>query len=375
MDAFRYRFNEAIAMSGVFTCFVFLLSIPCQDEPATPTVPLRPIVTTEPVAGDSDDPAVWIDRVDPSHSVILGTDKGGALHAFTLEGKALADRTVRGLARPNNVDVEYGLSLAGRSVDIAVVTERDAGRIRIFEAPSLRPLDDGGIAVFEGEDDRRPMGVGLYRRENDGAIFAILTRKLGASGALLHQYRLEDRGDGTVRAVKVRAFGAWSGPKDPQRPNDPEEGNECESVVVDDKSGFVYYSEEKVGVHKYLADPDAKDAHRELALFATSDFEADREGLSIFTTDDHSGWILVSDQGARRFQVFPREGTAGDAHRHERLGVIDVSALESDGSEIVSTPLGPRFPKGLFVAMSDNRTFQLYDWRELESRLDPTTRR
>lgn len=375
MGAFRNRFLEAAAMSGAFTWIFVLLPMNCQHEPATPIAPLRPIVTTDPVAGDSDDPAVWIDRDEPSRSVILGTDKGGALHAFTLEGKLQDDRTVSGLARPNNVDVEYGLPLAGRSVDIAVVTERDAGRIRVFEAPSLRALDDGGIAVFEGEDDRRPMGVGLYRRESDGAIFAILTRKLGASGALLHQYRLEDRGDGTVRAVKVRAFGAWSGPKDPQHPNDPEEGNECESVVVDDKSGFVYYSEEKVGVRKYLADPDAKDANRELALFATHDFVADREGLSIFMTGDHSGWILVSDQGARRFQVFPREGTAGDPHRHDRLGVIDVSALESDGSEIVSTPLGPRFPKGLFVAMSDDRTFQLYDWRELESRLDPTTPR
>lgn len=351
------------------------LLVGCRDESESVRAPLIPVVVTEPVDGDSDDPAVWVDRERPERSVILGTDKGGALYAFSLDGKKLEDRVVRGLARPNNVDVEYGLRLGDRELDIAVVTERDAGRIRVFEAPSLRPLDGGGLPVFEGEEDRRPMGIGLYRRPTDGAIFAILTRKLGANGALLHQYRLEDRGDGTVRAVFVRAFGAWSGPKDPNRPDDPEQGNECESVVVDDALGFVYYSEEKFGIHKYAADPAAPDASRELALFATTDFAEDREGLSIFAATDATGWLLVSDQSARRFQVFRREGAAEDPHRHERVGFLEVATVQSDGSEIVSLPMGPRFPRGVFLAMSDDRTFQVYDLREIEARIGETARR
>jgi len=37
-----------------------------------------------------------------------------------------------------------------------------------------------------------------------------------------------------------------------------------------------------------------------------------------------------------------------------------VSALESDGSEMTSTPLNQRFGKGLFVAMSTDKTFHFY---------------
>jgi 3-phytase len=29
---------------------------------------------------------------------------------------------------------------------------------------------------------------------------------------------------------------------------------------------------------------------------------------------------------------------------------------------VVALPFGKRFPKGLFVAMSDNKTFQFYSW-------------
>jgi len=52
---------------------------------------------------------------DPSKSLILGTDKDldGALYVFDLEGKIQEDKTVRGLKRPNNVDIEYGLKLKG----------------------------------------------------------------------------------------------------------------------------------------------------------------------------------------------------------------------------------------------------------------------
>jgi 3-phytase len=39
-----------------------------------------------------------------------------------------------------------------------------------------------------------------------------------------------------------------------------------------------------------------------------------------------------------------------------------VAAIESDGSEVTSVPLGGRFPHGLFVAMSNGRIFHYYSW-------------
>lgn len=342
---------------------------PRSDAATAPVGILQPAVITTRVEGDSDDPAVWVDPTHPENSLLLGTDKKhGSLCVFGLDGVERRERRIDGLSRPNNVDVEYGLKLGERRVDIAVVTERDAGRVRIFELPSLKPLDGGGIDVFVGEPNRAVMGVGLYKRPHDGEVFAIVSRKEGESGSLLFQYRVAARTDATVALEHVRAFGRWAGPRDP---NDPSEGNEVESIVVDDELGYVYYSEEKVGVHKYYADPQQPnvDVSQELALFATTGFAEDREGLSIHSAGASAGFLLVSDQGANRFHVFSRTGSTSAPHQHDRLAVIDVSATESDGSETISLPLGPNFPRGLFVAMSDDRTFHVYDWRKVIARI------
>jgi 3-phytase len=54
---------------------------------------------------------------------------------------------------------------------------------------------------------------------------------------------------------------------------------------------------------------------------------------------------------------------------------IPVSAEETDGVEVTSTPLGPRFPNGMVVLMSTNRTFHFYDWRDIAARLPAARRR
>lgn len=315
---------------------------------------LRPLVVSDPVRHDSDDPAIWVHPTDPAKSLVLGTDKDadGALYAFTLDGR-VAHRA-GGLRRPNNVDVEYGFSLNGRAVDIAVVTERLGDTIRVFRLPDLTPIDRGAISVFHGDPQRAPMGVALYKRPRDGAVFAIVSRKQGPTdGGYLWQYRLEDDGGGRVQATMVRSFGRWCG------------RGEIEAVAVDDALGYVYYADEWVGVRKYLADPDAPDADRELALFATNGFMEDREGISIYAQPDGTGYILVSDQQANLFHVFPREGSGGNPHDHPRLSVIKLATIGSDGSEVTSTPLGAAFPQGLFVAMTQGATFHFYAWPDL----------
>ena len=68
---------------------------------------IKPIVITDSVKHDTDDPAIWINPQNPSKSLIIGTDKNqdGALFVFDLQGKIQSDKVVRGLKRPNNVDI------------------------------------------------------------------------------------------------------------------------------------------------------------------------------------------------------------------------------------------------------------------------------
>ena len=318
---------------------------------------VAPRVVTEPTRHDTDDPAIWINRADPAQSLILGTDKDvdGALYVYGLDGKIHHDKVVRGLVRPNNVDIAYGLPVGGAVVDVAVTTERYAHRLRVYRLPDMAPIDGGGIPVFEGERARDCMGVALYTRPSDGALFALVSRSdFGApTRGYLHQYRLVDDGAGTVRGIFVRAFGEWSGRK------------EVEAIAVDDAAGFVYYSDEGFGVRKYLADPLADDAEDELAQLGTKGFAEDHEGISIYELDATSGYILVSNQQADTFRIFAREGGPGGPHDHAFLGSVRLSTRASDGSDVTFRTLSPQFPGGLFVAMSTDRTFQLYAWEDI----------
>ncbi len=343
---------------SVLTFFMLILIfLACtQKAPENQTAgdAIKPLVITEPVVNDTDDPAIWINPDDPSLSLIVGTDKdeNGGLYVYDLNGKIV--NKVLDLKRPNNVDIEYGLILNGKPVDIAVTTERLTDKIRIYSLPDMREIDNGGIKVFSGETLRAPMGISLYKRPSDGAIFAIVGRKEGPTeGSYLWQYLLQDDGSGNVTGTKVREFGVWSGKK------------EIEAIAVDDELGYVYYSDEGVGVRKYPADPDAPNANVELALFAQDGFQEDHEGISIYKVKDGTGYILVSDQAANEFHIFKREGEADDPHNHKLIKVVKVSTNNSDGSEVTNVPLNETFPRGMFVAMSDNKTFQFYSWPDI----------
>jgi 3-phytase len=195
------------------------------------------------------------------------------------------------------------------------------------------------------------MGIALYRRPADGEIFAIVGRKNGPAHGYLWQYRLENDGHGQIRGVLVRKFGDFSGRK------------EIEAIAVDDALGYVYYADESAGIRKYQADPAR--GSTELALFGTEGFVEDREGIAIYQPDETRGHILVSDQQGNRYNIYPREGKPGRPHHHPLLKTVHTVINECDGCQVVSTALGKQFPHGLFVAMSDNRTFQLYRWSAL----------
>jgi len=347
--------TAVIAVAFLVACSGGGTQPPAEEIAAAPAIDAaNPVVITEQSAVDTDDPAIWINPDDPSQSLILGTDKGGSIFVFDLDGKIIPEKNVIGMGRMNNIDVAYDFPLGGEMVDIALATDRNEEKIRIFRLPDMTPIDNGGIPTFVGEtDDRRAMGLAVYTRPSDGAFFAIVSRKFGVSGAYLWQYLLEDAGDGTVKATKVRAFGEFVG------------GKEIEAIAVDNELGYVYYSDETAGIHKYLADPDAPDANTELAFFGTNEFAGDQEGISIYKVNDGTGYILVSDQQANTFRVYKREGEPDDPHNHQLVKVVAVSTNESDGSDVTSVVLDPRFPSGLFVAMSDNKTFHYYSWDDI----------
>ena len=139
------------------------------------------------------------------------------------------------IERPNNVDLKYGFQLNdSTTTDILVFTEREKQQIRVFSVPEIESLDLGGFKVFEDEkilENKLPMGVALYKSSKDGKVYAIVGRNTGPSTGYGYQYELKSDSTG-VQANFVRKFGSFSGEK------------EIEAIAIDDKNGFIYYSDE-----------------------------------------------------------------------------------------------------------------------------------
>jgi 3-phytase len=343
--------------SSTLVIYILLLLIGCnRGQSQTKIDEVFPLVVTDKTPNDTDDPAIWYNRADPTQSLILGTDKGettGGIFVFHLDGKLDKALSLTNLNRPNNIDVEYGFSFNGKDIDIAVFTERGRDRIRVISLPECKFIDNGGIPVFDDDSHRAPMGIGLYRNKQN-QIFAFVGRKDGPLDGYLYQYELSSR-DGSVVGKKVRALGKFSGKK------------EIEAIVVDDELGYVYYSDEQAGVRKYYA--DAERGNEELALFAQTGIAGDQEGLSIYQANKDTGYIILSDQQANKFWLYPREGNKGNPNQHEVVRIVKAKTDDSDGSDILNMPLNKTFPNGIFVAMSTDKTFQFYRLEDIVGKM------
>ena len=114
---------------GPLRCWVTETFYDLSKEPAPAGTPIiQAVRTTEPVrdmCDAADDPAIWINPIDASKSLILGTNKQSSVNIYDLEG-ALVSRTAE-IGEPNNVDIR---EIAGKVV--AVVSDKDDSEIEAF---------------------------------------------------------------------------------------------------------------------------------------------------------------------------------------------------------------------------------------------------
>lgn len=297
---------------------------------------------TEKLPHDSDDPAIWVNKKNPEQSIVFGTDKdeiNGGVYAFDLDGKIIKEKSITNVSYPNNVDVEYGFKLSDSTkTDILVFTEREKHQIRLFSVPDMQPLDNGGFKVFEDETEvtmKRPMGISIYKDPITDKVSVIVSRKQGPTANYLYQYELVSDSLG-VKANLIRKFGKFSGQK------------EIEAIVVDDALGYVYYSDEGVGIRKYYANPEKGD--EEIALFGSEHFKDDIEGIAIAAYQGNQGFLIVSNQQDHSFNIFKRDDNTF-------VKTLNLGTIETDGCDVTTEALGDKFPNGLFVSMNDEQDF------------------
>jgi 3-phytase len=300
-------------------------------------VQVQATAETSSIVGDADDPAIWVNPADPAASLVLGTDKYNGLHVFDLKGAEVAffnDGSV------NNVDLRP-FALQGRPVWLASATERDNEDIVFYVIEQDGKIDRATPHAFAAKPEtkeklRNLYGHAMARDPATGRVWALSNFKTGH----IVQYEVLEQ-QGQLRLELVRILKVASQP---------------EGIVADDLGGHIYVGEEDKGIWRFPLLPENGDAATLVAGIPSDCFPKDDiEGLAIY--DGSKGrYLVASAQGIHRAAIIPLRG-------EEVLpcaGLVEIAAgpatdgvSETDGLDVVATPLGPVYPEGMLVMMDD----------------------
>jgi 3-phytase len=329
---------------------------PAPGRAADSTAVAHPVarVETTPVPHDrdsADDPALWIHPTKPEWSLILGTDKHGALLVYEMTG--VLRQTVSDGSWPNNVDVIYDFPLGARSIDLAVASCRGDSvfGVKVWAIdPMRRELEDvtaGGVIPVFGAT--APYGACTYHSRVDGRGYFFVTQE-----GRIEQYELRSEGE-RIGATRVHVF---------------EVGSKCEGMVADEETGNLYFSEEGAGVWMIGAEPNAGERGRLVVRAHENGLTPDVEGLAIYRASHGVAYLIVSSQGTNDFKIYELGGD------HRFLLTVDprpgrIGDVEgTDGIAVTNCRTSRRFPRGVFVAQDGmnapaNQNFKLYGWEDV----------
>jgi 3-phytase len=299
-------------------------------------------------ASGADDVAIWIHPTDTSKSVIIGTAKTSAnsVRVYSLSGTQL--QTVSS-AEVNNIDLRYNFRLGAQTAAIVAGSDRSNNSITLFRVDPQSGLLTNvaartistGIAIY---------GCSMYLSPVSGKYYTFVTSESGQ----VQQWELFDNGGGKVDAKLVRSFSV---------------GSRSEGMVADDKLGYLYVSEEDVGIWRYSAEPDGGTARTKIDLTGSGGhLTADVEGLTIYYAANGAGYLLASSQGSNEFEVYQRAAPNSYVGSLKLVAGGGIDAVtDTDGIDVTNFPLGSQFPQGLFVAQDNDENFKLARWDAIAS--------
>ncbi|ARQ74423.1 3-phytase [Pseudomonas fragi] len=317
-------------------------------------VSVKPAVQTEVVMsqGDAaDDPAIWVHPQTPALSRVLGTNKQQGLEVYDLQGKRVQHLPV---GRLNNVDVRPGFELGGRTVDLAVATNRDHNSLSVFS------IDRATGTVQAAGEIATPVtdiyGLCLFKAPS-GEIYSFANDKDGT----FVQHRLYAKGD-KVEGELVRQFKVATQP---------------EGCVADDRNQRLFIGEEDVAVWAVDARPD-QPATLTSVIKVGGPVHDDIEGMGLYQTEKDN-YLVISSQGNDSYVVVDAEPPYA-LRGAFRVGVNAAAGIdgasETDGLEVTSANLGGAWSKGMLVVQDGRKrmpeqaqNFKYIPWSEVAKAL------
>jgi 3-phytase len=308
------------------------------------------------MVGDAaDDPAIWV-HPQAERSRVIATQKKGGLYIFDLDGRIVQE--IPG-GRPNNVDLREGfpwqdgvapiVAASDRSDNSIVLWRFDAEKGELEAAPRMR-IPTGFAEVY---------GFCLGR-DSIGQFYAVVTEKEGEVGV----WNIAPSGEDEFLWQRTVTFNL---------------GGITEGCVVDDEAGVIYLAQELVGIWRTpLADATGEN-RRLVDRVGAGRLVADVEGLTLYLPETGPRYLIASVQGRSRFAVYERDGENAYVGSF-RIGASADGTADAvdgtDGIDVTAAPLGPDFPRGLFVAQDDEniapadlQNFKYVSWAGIEAAL------
>ncbi len=243
------------------------------------------------------------------------------------------------LQRPNGIAILN---------DLLFIIERDNKRLQIFNLPEGKAL---GMTTDMME---RPYGVAVVAIEPGRRYMIYVTDNAGRHGdnnpKKIHQYEAiyqEDR----VELQWIKTFG-------------DDDGNgalwKVESIAVDPFYNRLFIAdehEERQNVKIYTLDGQftGQTIGDGLILY-------EPEGIALYETNDHEGYIIVTDQHRQgnQFWLFDRKTLV------PIKAFIGEETRNTDGIATTNHSFGP-FSSGAFYAVHDDGNIHAYDWHTLDT--------
>lgn len=271
-------------------------------------------------------------------------------------------RTVgaRGTA-PGTFDRPNGIAVHG---DLVFVAERDNHRVQVLSLPGFTPLVTFGVGALES-----PYGLWLHETAPDTLeVYVTDSFMEGADhrqvpdfvslDRRVHRYRFEAHNGAAPKITALGSFGA----------TDAQSALRIvESIAGDPAHAQLLIADEDVRhnatVHAYTFEG----AYTGRAL-AAGTFEAEPEGIALWSCSVDGGYWIVADQLRPRtvFRVFDRaQLTLAGSFTGARVAATDGIALHPSPTA--------RFPSGALFAVDDDASVVAFDLREVATalQLDP----
>ena len=292
-----------------------------------------------PINGDADDPAIWINPYDTNDSIVFGTDKYNGFYAYNINAEKLTFVEAGNInnidLRPASYDKEnttllYGSNRSNNSISLWVLNNKD-----IHEQIKSSSLNIPNKPSYKGDSNMIVYGVCAGYHPYFGDI-AFITEDMGS---------------------KVQLWGFKNQSLTLIYEFNNADAAQSEGCVYDDENETLFISEEQDRgiLRAYKINKDLNLSKVAVIDTRNGNIVGDPEGVTIYKSSSHEGYIILSSQGNSKFNVYNRK------YPYEYINSFSISSngdidevTDTDGVDVTHVNIGTKYPKGLMVVQDGN---------------------